>query len=64
MSKTQIRYRGKKRRQENRTLQKANNITVENLVESEEEESSVADIRRMMIRMFNEFKEDIQKTTQ
>jgi hypothetical protein len=31
------------------------------LVESEGEESSVADIRRMIIRMFNEFKEDIEK---
>jgi hypothetical protein len=34
-------------------------------VESEGDESPVADIRRMMIRMFNEFKmelkEDIQK---
>jgi predicted methyltransferase len=30
-------------------------------VESERDESSVADIRRMMIRMFNELKEDIHK---
>jgi hypothetical protein len=30
-------------------------------VEREGYESSVADVRRMMIRMFNELKEDIQK---
>jgi hypothetical protein len=39
--------------------------TLEDLVESEGDESSVADIRKMMIRMFDklkeELKEDIQK---
>jgi molybdenum-dependent DNA-binding transcriptional regulator ModE len=43
------------------TLQKANNHTIEDLVDSEGDESSVAEVRRMMIRMFNELKEDIQK---
>jgi hypothetical protein len=30
-------------------------------VESEEKESTVADLRRIMIIMFNELKEDVQK---
>jgi hypothetical protein len=38
------------------TPQKANNHTIEYLVESEEDESSVADIKRMMIRMFKELR--------
>jgi hypothetical protein len=32
-------------------------------VESEEGESSVTDVRRMMIRMFYELKEDIQNNS-
>jgi hypothetical protein len=43
------------------TPQKINNNIIEDLVESEREESPVAYIRRMKIRMFNELKEDIQK---
>jgi hypothetical protein len=45
------------------TPQKANNYTIEDLVESEGNESSVAEVRQM-IRMLNELKEDIQKTTE
>jgi hypothetical protein len=54
---------GEKRRQGNTTPQKANNKTIEDLVESEEGESSVTDVRRMMIRMFYELKEDIQNNS-
>jgi hypothetical protein len=49
------------------TPQKDNNNTIEDFVESEGNESSVPDVRRMMIRMFNElkkeFKEDIQNNS-
>jgi hypothetical protein len=49
----------------NMTPQKAHNHTIEDLVDSEGEESPVTEVRRMMIRMFNELKvelkEDIQK---
>jgi hypothetical protein len=41
--------------------QKANDNTIEDMVESEGDEPSVAEVRRLMIRMFNELKEDIQK---
>jgi hypothetical protein len=37
------------------------NHTIEDLVESERDESSVAEVRRIMIRMLTELKEDIQK---
>jgi hypothetical protein len=47
------------------TPQKAHNHTIEDLVDSDGDESSFAQVRRMMIRMFNELKvelkEDIQK---
>jgi peptidyl-tRNA hydrolase len=43
------------------TPQKANSYTIEDFVVSERTESSVADIRKMMIRMFKELKEIIQK---
>jgi hypothetical protein len=36
------------------TLQKTNNNIIEDLVESEADESPVAEIRRMKIRMFKE----------
>jgi Arc/MetJ-type ribon-helix-helix transcriptional regulator len=42
------------------TPQKANNHTIEDLVESEEYESTVAEVRRLL-RMFTELKKDIQK---
>jgi hypothetical protein len=48
-----------KRRQKNMTPQKTSNNTTEDLVESEGDESPVADVKRMMIRMFNELKENI-----
>jgi molybdenum-dependent DNA-binding transcriptional regulator ModE len=41
--------------------QKTNKNTIHDLVESEWDESPVADMKRMLIRMFNELKEDIQK---
>jgi hypothetical protein len=34
---------------------------MDNLVNSEGDESPVAEVRRIMVRMFNELKEDIQK---
>jgi hypothetical protein len=43
------------------TPQKTNNNMIEDMVETEVEESPIADIRRMLINMFNELKEDIQK---
>jgi hypothetical protein len=52
---------GRKRKQGNMTPQKANNHSIEDLKESEGDESSVAVVKRM-IRMFNELKEDIKKT--
>jgi molybdenum-dependent DNA-binding transcriptional regulator ModE len=52
---------GRKRRQGNMTPQKTNNNIIEDLVESKGDESPVTDIRRMIIRMFNELKEGIQK---
>jgi hypothetical protein len=41
------------------TPQKVNNQTIEDLVDSEEDESSFAEVTRMVIRMFNKLKEDI-----
>jgi hypothetical protein len=52
---------GEKRRQGNMTSSKANNHTIEDLVKSESDESSVVEVKRMMIRMFNGLKEDKQK---
>jgi hypothetical protein len=43
------------------TLQKTKNNIIEDLVEGEGEESTVGDIRRMIIRVFNELIEDIEK---
>jgi O6-methylguanine-DNA--protein-cysteine methyltransferase len=37
-----------------------NKNTVEDLVEREEDRSSVADVRRTIIRMFNELKEELK----
>jgi hypothetical protein len=39
------------------TPQKTNKNVIDDLVESEEDESPVAHLRRMMIRMFNDLKE-------
>jgi catalase len=50
---------------ESKTTQKGDNNAIGDLVESEGDESSDADVRRMMITMFTrldeELKEDIQK---
>jgi hypothetical protein len=43
------------------TPQKVNNRTIEDLVDSEGDEYPVGEVRRMMIGMFNELKEDMQK---
>jgi hypothetical protein len=56
MSKAQNRNMRRKRRQGNVT----DNI-IEDLVESEGDDSPVADVKRMMIRTANKHKEDIQK---
>jgi hypothetical protein len=60
MSKAQNRRIGRKRRQENTTPQKSNNNIIEDLIKSEGDESPVADVRRMIIRMFNELKEELK----
>jgi hypothetical protein len=52
---------GNRRRQGNMTPQKVNNHTIEDLMSSEGDENSVSRFKRMMIRMFKEFKEDTQK---
>jgi hypothetical protein len=50
-----------RRRRRNMTPQKFNNHTIEDLVEHEWDENSVSEFKSMMIRMFKELKEDIQK---
>jgi hypothetical protein len=40
------------------TLQKDNNLKIEDLVDSEEDESFITEVKRM-IRIFNKLKEDI-----
>jgi hypothetical protein len=46
------------------TTQETNNHTVQDLVERELDESSVAEVGRMMIRMFNELKEELKEDIQ
>jgi hypothetical protein len=58
MNKSQNINMGNKRRQGNITPQKANTHTVENVVNCEEDESSFAEIRRTITKMFKELKED------
>jgi hypothetical protein len=60
MSKAQNKN-GKKRRQRNMTPQKANDNTIEDLVDSEGEEPPVSEVRRMMMRMFNKLKEELKE---
>jgi hypothetical protein len=43
------------------TPQKTNSNLTEDLVESEGDESTVANVRIMVIRMFNEFKEELNR---
>jgi uncharacterized protein (DUF1697 family) len=64
MSKAQNRNMGRKRRQGNTIPQKANNTTIEDLMESEEDESPVANVKRMMIRMYNEHNKEHKEDTQ
>jgi hypothetical protein len=52
---------GRKRRQGNMTPQKAKNNLVEDYMESEGGESSVADLRRMMIRISMSSKRSLKK---
>jgi hypothetical protein len=63
MSKSQNKNMRHKRMQGNMTPQNVANHTIEDLMDSEGDESPL--VRRMMIRMFNELteelKEDIQK---
>jgi hypothetical protein len=54
---------GEKRRQGNTTPLKTNNHIKEGLIESEGDESSIAEVRRMMTQMFNELKEDIKNNS-
>jgi hypothetical protein len=61
MSKSQNRNMGNKRIQGNITSQMVKNHTRQDLVDSERDESSVAEARRMVTRMFKELKEDLQK---
>jgi hypothetical protein len=51
---------GNRRMQGNKIPQNINNHT-EDLICSERNETSVSKFKRMMIRMFKAFKEDIQK---
>jgi hypothetical protein len=60
MIKSQNRNMGNKRRQGNMTPQKVNSHTIEDLVDSEGNESAVADIRKIT-RMSKELKDDLQK---
>jgi hypothetical protein len=58
-SKAQKGNMGRKTRHGNTTPQKTNSNIIQDLVESEGDESSVADNRKMMIRMFNVLKEEL-----
>jgi hypothetical protein len=54
MHKSQNRSMGTRAREGNIILQKANNHTIEDLVYSEGDESSFAEVRRMRTRMLKE----------
>jgi hypothetical protein len=49
-----------KTKQGNMMPQKVSNHTIEDLVDSEGDESSVAEVRRMITIMFKELKKDLQ----
>jgi chromosome condensin MukBEF complex kleisin-like MukF subunit len=53
---------GKSRRQGNTTLQNTNNNSIEDLVENEGNEYSVADPSKMMINMSNELNEGFKES--
>jgi molybdenum-dependent DNA-binding transcriptional regulator ModE len=61
MSKAQNKSMKRKRRQGIITPQKTNNNIIEDLVKSEGDESTVADLGRTMIEMFNGLKKKMQK---
>jgi hypothetical protein len=64
MCKVQNRNMESKIRQGNMNPQKAHNLTKEDLVNSEGSESPFAQVRRMVIRMFNCFKVELKKNVQ
>jgi hypothetical protein len=53
---------GNRRRQGTMTPWKVNKHTIEDLVDSEGDETSASQIKRMIFRMLKELKEDIKKT--
>jgi hypothetical protein len=61
MSKVQNRNMGRKRTKGGMTPQKTNNNIKEDLVEREGDESPGADLRIMMIRLSNAFKEELKE---
>jgi hypothetical protein len=64
MSKVQNRNMGRKRRQRNKTPQKANNNIIEDLVESKGDKFPVADLKLMMRRKSNELEEELKENIQ
>jgi hypothetical protein len=52
------------KREGNTTPQLANSNIIEDLMESEGDESPVADLKRMMIRKFNELEEELKENMQ
>jgi hypothetical protein len=64
MSKAQNRNMGRERRQGNTTLQKTSSNIIEDLMKSEGDEFSVAELRWIMIRMFNELKVELKENIQ
>jgi hypothetical protein len=55
---------GRRRRQGNTASQKANINITEDWMKSEEAESTVTVLRKMMIRMFNELEEELKENMQ
>jgi hypothetical protein len=52
-----------KKKAGNTTPQKANNNVIEDLMESDGNESPVADLRTMMVRIFEELEKNMQKNS-
>jgi hypothetical protein len=55
---------GRKRRQWDTTPQKTSSNMIEDWVESEGDDSPIADFRRMTIRMFHELNEELKENMQ
>jgi hypothetical protein len=55
---------GRKRRQGNMTPQKTNKDMIENVMDGRGDELPVANIRRMLIKMVNELKEELKEEIQ